>query len=342
MNENSKNRTGLVSLLPGGARMATWLISLMMVANAAAQTAPLSGKVICIDPGHGGTAATDSYRQGPTGEREEWVNLRVGLYLRNLLEEQGATVVMTRTTDEFVPLARRSAIALENNADVFLSIHHNATADSSVNFPIIYFHGNASENLAGVRLGKSLADGFRALMYKKDVPVSIVSDYTIFASAGASVLRGTYGIPAVLAEASFFTNPAEEQRLRDTAYNRQEADAYLTALIDYFNDPVPRIHEQYSIIEKLPPFQGLQEAERMSPEAKKWYEDYQNGMSLMESSAMSDWKQAYEYFSRSARSFPDSYVAGKCHEMRAVLLNKLGRDEEAKQEAIRAAEFYVD
>src|SRR5690606_32492169 len=118
------------------------------------------------------TAATDSYRQGPTGEREEWVNLRVALHLKVLLEEHGATAVMTRTTDEFVELSRRAEIAREHNADIFLSIHHNATADPEVNFPIIYFHGNASENLAGVQLGESLAASFRKLMYKQDVPVS--------------------------------------------------------------------------------------------------------------------------------------------------------------------------
>ena len=64
---------------------------------------PVKGKVICIDPGHGGTAATDSYRVGPTGEREEWINLRVALLLGELLDEAGAEVVLTRTTDTFIP-----------------------------------------------------------------------------------------------------------------------------------------------------------------------------------------------------------------------------------------------
>ena len=40
---------------------------------------PLQDKKICIDPGHGGTAAVDSYRVGPSGEREEWIDLRVRL-----------------------------------------------------------------------------------------------------------------------------------------------------------------------------------------------------------------------------------------------------------------------
>ena len=50
--------------------------------------ADLNGKIISIDPGHGGSAATDSYRQGPTGEREEWIDLRVGLLLKEILEQK--------------------------------------------------------------------------------------------------------------------------------------------------------------------------------------------------------------------------------------------------------------
>ena len=49
---------------------------------------PLAGRVICIDPGHGGTAESDAYRVGPAGEREEWINLRVavdGLVLEQCL-----------------------------------------------------------------------------------------------------------------------------------------------------------------------------------------------------------------------------------------------------------------
>ena len=177
------------------------------------KTGDLKGKIICIDPGHGGSAATDSYRQGPSGEREEWIDLRVGMLLKELLEQKGAKVVMTRSSDIPVPLAERSKMAVENKADFFISIHHNATADPSVNFPIIYYHGLASENQAGVRFGKTLAKNLQKYLYKTKTPVSVVSDFTIFSGAGSSVLRGTYGIPGVLAEASLFTNPEEESRL---------------------------------------------------------------------------------------------------------------------------------
>jgi N-acetylmuramoyl-L-alanine amidase len=118
------------------------LISFMSCMNEKENT--LEGKVICIDPGHGGTADTDSFRVGPTGEREEWINLRVALKLAEILRKNGAVPVLTRANDEQVGLKARAELAIDKNADVFISVHHNATADSSVNFPIIYFHGNAS------------------------------------------------------------------------------------------------------------------------------------------------------------------------------------------------------
>ena len=71
---------------------------------------PLEGRTICIDPGHGGTADTDSYRVGPTGEREEWIDLRVALILRDMLVERGAKVLMTRTEDVAVALQDLSLI----------------------------------------------------------------------------------------------------------------------------------------------------------------------------------------------------------------------------------------
>ncbi len=306
----------------------------------AIQPGTLAGKVICIDAGHGGTAKTDSYRQGPTGEREEWVNLRVAQLLAGMLEQKGATVVMTRTKDEFVPLVDRVKIALDHHADLFLSIHHNATADSTVNFPIIYYHGNASENLAGVALGKFIAKALSEKFYATRPQVSLVSDHTIFASGGAAVLRGTYGIPAVLSEASFFTNPKEETSLKDSLHNRKEAEAYLAALENFLSGAKKQTLARNSIA-SLPPFQGLQEADRMSAVARNWYLDYQAATKLMENKDAASRKKAYDLFTQSARSFPDSYVAQQCHQKRAELLKLMGNEAEAKQEELRAREFYV-
>ena len=298
---------------------------------------PLKGKVVVIDPGHGGTAAIDTYRVGPTGEREEWVNLRVALKLRDLLEEKGASVLMTRTTDTAVNLQDRALLAVQNQADVFVSVHHNATADTSVNFPIIYFHGNASENRASVALGKHLAQSLIKTMYRGKAPVSLVSDHTIFPAAGTAVLRYSYGIPAVIAEASFFTNPGEEQRLKDENYNLQEARAYVEALESFFGETLEPIEEKYRH-GQVEPFSVFQEAERMNPVARKWRQDYEKGKALLEANQVDT---AYQLLTRSVRSFPDSWVAGDAHRLRAEVLEKMDSTAAAAMARKRVEEFFV-
>jgi N-acetylmuramoyl-L-alanine amidase len=300
----------------------------------------LVGKKICIDPGHGGTAAIDSYRVGVAGEREEWVNLRVALALKKMLEAKGAQVIMTRTADDRVDLAKRGELAVENKADLFVSIHHNATADRAVNFPIVYFHGAASENDASVQAAKLLAREIRKQLFRGSGQISVVSDYTIFPEKGAAVLRHSYGIPGLLAEASFFSNEEEEKKLKGEDYNVAEATAFVNAIEMYFTHAQQPVKEK-KIPDQLPVFHVLQEADRMKPEALNWLDDFETGKRLYLQGNKASVNEAYELFTRSARSFPDSWVAKECHEYRSKILAKLGKKKEAEEEAARAREFYV-
>lgn len=302
---------------------------------------PLAGKIICIDPGHGGTAETDSFRVGPSGEREEWMNLRVAIKLADLLKNNGAKPVLTRNTDKPVGLKSRAVIAKDNNADIFVSIHHNATADSIVNFPIVYYHGNASENQASVYLGRLLAKNIRIKLFDKGTPVSLVSDHVIFPGSGTAVLRHSYGIPGVIGEASFFTNPQEEERLKSDEYNQREAEAYYHTLKEYFKYKSQPILEKYSIL-KLPRFEVLQEADRMDTTALLWKDDYEKGIRLSKSSVTDSLENAITLLSRSIKSFPDSWLAREAHITRGDILKKLGRIAEADTALLRANEFYVE
>lgn len=300
----------------------------------------VKGKIICIDPGHGGTAATDSYRVGQLGEREEWVNLRVGLLLKKMLEAKGAKVIMTRVADDKVELKARADLAVANKSDLFLSIHHNATADRNVNFPIVYYHGAASENDASVQAAKFLGIEMQRQLFDGKGHISVVSDYTIFPEKGAGVLRNSYGIPGLLAEASFFTNIDEERRLKDESYNSKEATAFANAIEKFFSKPQSKIKERI-IPEQLPAFKVLEEADRMKPEASNWLNDYQTAKELFKKNDTASLRQAYDLFTRSARSFADSWVAKECHEYRSAILLKWKRAKESKEEAIRAREFYT-
>jgi N-acetylmuramoyl-L-alanine amidase len=300
---------------------------------------PLGNKTICIDPGHGGTAATDSFRVGSGGEREEWINLRVALHLKGMLQKAGANVILTRYADEAMGLKDRALLAVEKKSDVFVSIHHNATADSTVNFPIIYFHGNASENQASVQLGKLLAISISKELFNSDTPVSLVSDHVIFPNSGTAVLRHSYGIPGIIGESSFFTNPKEEQRLKNEEHNNNEAQAYFEALKEFFKQETLSIIEKYSTI-KIEPFPVLQEAERMSDIAKLWKQDFEQAKELFKSGNKDALQKALELFTRSARSFPDSWLAGQAHYYRARIFKLLGENNKSELEIKRIDEFY--
>lgn len=299
---------------------------------------PLRGRIIVVDAGHGGTADTDAYRVGPTGEREEWINLRVAELLRDMLEERGARVVMTREGDVAVPLRERAELAVDAEADAFVSIHHNATADPDVNFPIIYYHGYASQNRAGVQLARDLARRLNEALFAGNTAPTVASDHVIFPRSGTAVLRYSYGTPGVIGEASFFTHPDEEQRLGRAEHNRKEAEAYVLALHDFFSGEVPPVlpHEE---AEPLEPFEAAQESERMSETALRWREDYEEARELMHRSPP-DLERAYELATRSVRSFPDSPVAREAHLLRATILEAWGRADEAAEARLRVREFY--
>jgi N-acetylmuramoyl-L-alanine amidase len=301
---------------------------------------PLSGRTICIDPGHGGTAETDTYRVGPTGEREEWIDLRVASMLRDILEQRGAHVLMTRTKDVAVELKDRAALAVEYSADVFLSVHHNATADPEANFPVIYFHGNASENRASVALARTVAAHLAVALFGGQTQVALVSDHAIFPTAGAAVLRHSYGIPGVIGEASFFTNPEEEQRLRGEEYNRREAEAYAAALTEFFSRPIPQILDKGSLV-TIEPFEVLEEGGRMNSVALEWKENWRAGQSAQEKGTPEALEEALQLLTLSARSFPDSWIAGDCHLRRAQIFDALDRHDEAAMARLRAKEHYV-
>ena len=321
--------------------MRLWLVLVLLMNTALyAQEDILQDKIIVIDPGHGGTAGTDDFRIGPGGEREEWINLRVAKILQRLLKRAGANPMMTRQKDVQVDLKARAELAIENQADLFISIHHNATADPEVNFPIIYFHGNASENEASVAFGRVLGKQIRTALFDYSTPVSLVSDHTIFPKAGTAVLRHSYEIPGVISEASFFTNPDEEGRLKKRAYNRKEAKAIFTAIEYYFNHSPKQVAPYQSQV-SVKPFEVFQEEERMNPEARNWYQNFLHGLELLTSTSDDDLMKAYQLFETSARSFPDSYVAAQCQFAMAEIQEKLGNDQQAEEIQQRVEEFYV-
>jgi N-acetylmuramoyl-L-alanine amidase len=205
---------------------------------------------IVIDPGHGGH---DPGAQG-RGSSEADLVLDIALRLEQLLtHEPGVEVVLTRRTDVFVPLEERTAIANRTNADLFLSIHANASRNAKARGVETYFLNFAStpdaeavaarENSASGRTMHSLPDIVKAITLNNKLDES--RDFATFVQremvghlssankdlrdlgvkqAPFVVLIGA-GMPSVLAEISFITHSQEGKLLKSKAYRQKIAEA---------------------------------------------------------------------------------------------------------------------
>jgi len=216
---------------------------------------------IVIDPGHGGH---DTGTIGPTGLREKDVVLDVGLRLKELLERKaGCEVVMTRSDDTFIPLEERTAIANAKAADLFVSIHANASSDRSARGIETYYLNFTSspeslqlaarENASSQESVHQLQDLIKKIALTEKIQESEdfarqvqkeVHRYTAQLSGNQPdrgvkkapfvVLIGA-NMPSVLAEISFLTNPRDEKSLRHGDYREKIAEALYNGILDYVN-----------------------------------------------------------------------------------------------------------
>jgi N-acetylmuramoyl-L-alanine amidase len=179
----------------------------------------LTGLTIAVDAGHPPIGAT-----GPTGLYEADATLPVSLMLQRMLEERGATVVMTRTTRDAVELAMRPMIARRANAHAFVSVHYNAYPDGVNPFMRpngieVYFYRPHSEPLA--RAVQSELIEWQPL---EDQGVHFRS---------LAVVRSTW-FPAVLAEGGYLLVPEQEAAMRTPAWQERYARAIADGLENYF------------------------------------------------------------------------------------------------------------
>ena len=218
----------------------------------------LSVSRIVIDPGHGGH---DPGAKG-AGTTEAELVLDVSLRLAQLLEKvPGLEVVLTRKTDDYVPLQERTAIANRENADLFLSIHANANSSVQAQGVETYFLNFATtlsaaavaarENAASGQNMGELPDVVKTIALNNKLDES--RDFATFVQremmtklrpankairdlgvkqAPFVVLIGA-AMPSVLAEVSFMTNPQEAKLLKSSAYRQRIAEALFEAVRTY-------------------------------------------------------------------------------------------------------------
>jgi N-acetylmuramoyl-L-alanine amidase len=218
---------------------------------------------LVLDAGHGGH---DPGASGPTGLNEKDVVLDVTRRVARLVEESklGIKVVLTRSTDVFVPLRERTQFANKQRADLFISIHANAHPQSVSEGVETYFLSseatdNEARQVAAIENGviqlespasRQKGDALKSILWdlaqsefqhESSVLAETVLDSMTRSlrlvnrgvkQAGFYVLGGA-AMPAVLIEIGFMTNPKEEKKLGTADHREAVARAILAGITDY-------------------------------------------------------------------------------------------------------------
>jgi N-acetylmuramoyl-L-alanine amidase len=213
---------------------------------------------IVIDAGHGGH---DPGAKGK-GITEAELVLDVSLRLEKLLQKvPGVEVILTRSTDDFIPLPERTAIANREGADLFLSIHANASTNPQARGIETYFLNFATNTSAAAVAARENANSAQAMGSLPDFVKAIALNNKLDESRdfAADVQRAMFerlkgsnktlknlgvkqapfvvligaAMPSVLAEISFVTNAQEAKLLKSTAYRQRIAEALFNAIRKY-------------------------------------------------------------------------------------------------------------
>ncbi len=210
---------------------------------------------VVIDAGHGGH---DTGTIGPGGFTEKELVLDVAMRLKERIEtELGAEVVMTRGDDNFVPLETRTAIANQQQADLFISIHANSSRVRSVRGVETYFLNFTSsrealetasrENAASERSIHELQDLVKKIMLRDKVEESRELaqhiDRAMASRKGSGMDRGVKqapfivligaNMPSVLAEVCFISNPQDEKNIKNADSRQAIADSLFDGVRSY-------------------------------------------------------------------------------------------------------------
>ena len=183
-------------------------------------TGSLKGITIVIDPGHGGK---DVGSTGYHGTNEKDLTLLTSNLLAEKLRKAGASVILTRESDQFIPLQKRVSISHQYRADAFVSIHYDSTINSSITgFTTYYTPGK------GDKLAQAVNNGL---------------SYTLpIRNRGAQpgdfhVIRENHQ-KGILVELGFLSNPLEENLLNTKSFREQASHGIYNGLLNYFNSQI--------------------------------------------------------------------------------------------------------
>ena len=220
-------------------------------------------KVIVIDTGHGGK---DPGAIGYKGYREKVIVLQIGTRLKDILKARGYKVYMTRYSDKFIKLSNRTKYANRKNADIFISIHANAVAKKNANkvcgLECYFLSKSRTTRAKKVAAKENSADLSDMNFYGKESFLNTLSSHNIVASNKLAIdlqrgmlgtLKKSYsdvtdggvregpfwvlvgaGMPSVLVEVGFVSNPKEAKRLVNNNYQKKLAQGLADGIERYF------------------------------------------------------------------------------------------------------------
>jgi N-acetylmuramoyl-L-alanine amidase len=207
---------------------------------------------ICLDPGHGGKDTGNRVHQIYWHD-EKTYTLALALELREQLERAGYKVILTRHKDVYVDLPERPAIANKSGADLFISLHFNATTTDKNDVKGVETYcitpvGAASSNAEGEGVDHKATIGNicerRSLLFAYQIQKSLVQNLHVddrdVRRARFAVLRDAR-MPAILIEGGYMTNPTEGKRIYSEAWRKQMAAAIVKGILNYQKLTAPAV-----------------------------------------------------------------------------------------------------
>lgn len=180
----------------------------------------IAGKVIVVDPGHGGK---DPGAPGKDGQDEKHLALSIGMEIARQLEAQGARVIATRASDRFITLDRRAEIAESSRADLFISIHADSARNRAAQGVGVHIYNKASLN-------------------SQQAAYRIVSAVRRAGLESRGIYRNNFHVlrehsrPAILIECGFLSNSEDRRNLNNPAYRTRLASAIVEGVVDHLGE----------------------------------------------------------------------------------------------------------
>ena len=222
-------------------------------------------KIIVIDAGHGGK---DPGAVGYKKYREKIVVFKIAKHLNDILKYRGYKVYMTRDSDKFIKLSKRTGLANKKSADLFVSIHANAVPRSKAKkvqgIECYFLSPSRSSRAEGVAAKENRAGTSEMNKYAKQSFLTVLNHAKTIAShkLAIDIQRGMLGslnahykgvkdggvregpfwvlvgaqMPAVLVEVGFITNPKEAKRLVNNTYRKRMAMGIADGIERYFKN----------------------------------------------------------------------------------------------------------